>query len=452
MEERKSIHGEWSSRWAFILAATGSAIGLGNIWKFPYITGKYGGSAFVIIYLAAVITIGLPLLMAEVLLGRHGRQNPYATMRDVAIESGRTANWRFVGLIAIFAGFIILSYYSVIAGWTLDYIFKSALNSFQGQTPAQIKLIFTSLIQSPWHLLLMHSIVMIMTVFIIARGVSEGIEKAVYIMFPLMILMLFVLIGYAMTTGHFLQGLSYLFKPDFSKLTATAALAAVGQAFFSLSLATGAIMMYGAYLPQDASITMTSAIIVAADTAVAILAGIAIFPIVFAHNLAPAAGPGLIFQTLPLAFSKLPFGAFFAMLFFIMLLFAALTSAISILEPTVAWLVETWNLSRTTAAISAGIAIWLLGFVTIFSFNIWSHVQAFGMSIFDMLDYLTANIMMPLVGLMTAVFVAWSVKPKVLTTQLQQRESLLYRNWHFALRYIAPIAIVIIFLNFLGII
>ncbi len=451
-EKRQSIHGEWTSRWAFILAATGAAVGLGNIWKFPYIAGINGGGAFVLIYLACVLIIGIPLMMTEVLIGRRGRQNPAGTMRSLAKDTGRSKHWQWIGAIGILSSFIILSYYCVIAGWAMNYIFRAASGAFHHASASQINHIFQHFVANPWKLLFWHSMVMLVTIFLVIRGVKGGLELAARFMFPAMLGLLIVLVIYATTTNHFIQGLTFLFKPDFSKLNSTSALSALGHAFFTLSLATGSIMMYGAYLPKKASITRAAIYIAIADTFVALLAGVAIFPIVFANGLQPSAGPGLIFQTLPIAFGQMPYGSLFASLFFLMLVFAAITSTISLLEPSVAWLIETFRISRLRASLYAGFGIWILGLGTIFSFNILENVKIFGMTIFDNLDYLTANIMMPLGGLLTVFFAAWLMRRSDVLEELGISDRLLFRAWYFAIRYLTPLAILLIFLNFVGII
>jgi NSS family neurotransmitter:Na+ symporter len=286
-----SIHGQWSSRWAFILAATGSAVGLGNIWKFPYITGEYGGGAFVLVYLFCVAIIGIPIMMAEVMLGRRGRQSPINTMRSLAKAEGRHGIWSWIGWMGVLAGFLILSYYSVIAGWGLAYVFRTGSGMMQAADSAGIKEIFGELVSDPEKLLAWHTCFMVLTMVVVARGVKKGLEKAVRFLMPLLLILLLVLVGYAMNTGHFSEGVEFLFKPDLSKLTGGAILTAMGHAFFTLSLGMGAIMMYGSYLPENTSIARTSIIISIADTAVALLAGLAIFPIVFAFpELTPGAG------------------------------------------------------------------------------------------------------------------------------------------------------------------
>ena len=448
---RKSIHGEWSSHWAFILAATGAAIGLGNIWKFPYITGENGGGAFVLVYLVCIGVIGIPVMMAEILIGRRGRRNPSNAMSLLAVESGCTRNWGVIGCLSILSGFLILSYYSVVAGWALDYIYQAAVGHFNHASPAKINSLFLQLIHNPWKLIAMHTLIIGTTMLIVARGLEKGLERAVRFMFPAMLVLLFVLLIYAMTSGAFWQGFTFLFKPDFSKLTSHGSLAAMGHAFFTLSVATGTIMMYGAYLPREVSVSKAAIAIAFSDTAVALLAGLVIFPIVFADHLNPGQGPGLLFQTLPLAFGNIPGGTVFGTLFFIMLVFAALTSAISLLEPTVAWLIERFHISRIRAAFITGILIWLLGLGTVFSFNIWKHIKVFGLDFFNLLDYLTANIMLPLGGLFIAIFTAWRMKKLHIVDELQIHHGVLFKTWRFTMQFITPSAIFIVFLDFIGV-
>lgn len=456
--QRKSIHGQWSGRLAFILAATGSAVGLGNIWKFPYITGENGGGAFVMIYLLCIAVIGLPIMMAEVLIGRRGRQSPINTMRELAADAGASRYWVLLGWAGVLAGFLILSYYSVIAGWALAYVFRAAAGLFTGLTADGVQSIFHDLIGEPERLMAWHTLFMIMTMIIVARGVRSGLEKAVRFLMPALLVLMLVLMGYAWNSGYFEQGVEFLFRPDFSKITPNAVLTAMGHAFFTLSLGMGAIMVYGSYLPDRISIARASVAISIADTAVALLAGMVIFPIVFANSLDPGAGPGLIFQTLPIAFGHMPYGAFFGMLFFILLVFAAWTSAISLIEPAVAWLVENRGHSRVNASVVAGISTWLFGLLTVFSFNIWSDFKplAIGvfadMTLFDLLDYLTANIMLPLGGLLIAIFAVWKMSRASTVDELNMGDRFFYPLWRFLVRYITPIAVIIVFLNAIGVI
>jgi NSS family neurotransmitter:Na+ symporter len=456
--QRKSIHGQWSGRLAFILAATGSAVGLGNIWKFPYITGENGGGAFVMVYLLCIAVIGLPIMMAEVLIGRRGRQSPINTMRDLAAEAGAGGYWKWLGWAGVLAGFLILSYYSVIAGWALAYVFRAAAGLFTGLTADGVQSIFHDLIGQPERLMAWHTLFMVMTMIIVARGVRSGLEKAVRFLMPALLVLMLVLMGYAWNSGFFEQGIDFLFRPDFSKITPDAVLTAMGHAFFTLSLGMGAIMVYGSYLPDRISIARASVTISIADTAVALLAGMVIFPIVFANSLDPGAGPGLIFQTLPIAFGHMPYGAFFGMLFFILLVFAAWTSAISLIEPAVAWLVENRGHSRVNASVVAGITTWLFGLLTVFSFNIWSDFKPLAVgtfadkTLFDLLDYLTANIMLPLGGLLIAIFAGWKMSRAATVDELKMGDRFFYPLWRFLVRYITPIAVIIVFLNAIGVI
>ena len=300
---RTSIHGQWSSRWIFILAATGSAVGLGNIWRFPYLTGENGGGAFVLVYLFCVVMMGIPIMMAEILLGRRGRKNPVNTMHTLAAEEGLNSNWYLLGWLGVIAGFIILSYYSVIAGWTIAFIFKTGMGDFIGSNADQTTAIFSELISNPVVLLFWHTIFMFLTIYVVSRGVKSGLEQAVKFLMPALFILLLIMVAYAMSTEKFFDGLSYLFIPDFGSLAdknlfSDVFLPALGQAFFSLSIGMGAIMIYGSYLSKESSITFNCFVIALADTSVAILAGVAIFPIVFTYGLEPSGGPGLIFISL----------------------------------------------------------------------------------------------------------------------------------------------------------
>ncbi len=446
VEGRKSIHGEWSSRWAFILAATGSAVGLGNIWKFPYITGENGGGAFVLVYLLCIAVIGIPVMMSEIMLGRRGRQSPINTMRTLAREEGRSGYWQLLGFVGVLTGFLILSFYSVIAGWALSYVVQAVSGLFEGVTAERSGEIFGELVSNPGVQLFWHTMFMGMTMFVVARGVREGLEKAVRLLMPALFILLLILVGYAMNSGGFAQGFHFLFDPDFSKITTEGVLTALGHAFFTLSLGMGAIMIYGSYLPENVSITRATFTVAIADTVVALLAGMAIFPIVFANSLEPGAGPGLIFQTLPVAFGAMPGGLIFGTLFFILLVFAAWSSAISIIEPVVAWLVESRGISRRRASMIAGTVTWALGIATILSFNLWSELKWMDKTIFDLLDYLTANIMLPLGGLLIALFAGWAMRSSNSRGELGLQQ-VSYRRWQLLIRYVTPIAIAIVFLN-----
>jgi NSS family neurotransmitter:Na+ symporter len=469
---RSSIHGEWSSRLAFVLAATGSAVGLGNIWRFPYVTGENGGGAFVLFYLVCVLAIGVPIMMAEIMLGRRGRQSPLNTMRTLAQEEGRNAAWQYLGWLGMAAGFMILSYYSVVAGWTLAYVFRTASGAFTRVTAEGSSAIFSDLVADPERLLAWHTIFMVMTIVVVSRGVKSGLEKAVRYLMPALFILLLVMVGYAMNAGAFEKAQAFLFQPDWSALFYQkdgagallladdgsriwrwdGVLSAMGQAFFSLSLGMGAIMIYGSYLSHTASIGRTAVVIAGLDTLVAVLAGLAIFPIVFAFGLEPSEGPGLIFKTLPIAFGQMPGGALFGTLFFLLLVFAAWTSAISLVEPFVTWLVENKGMNRVKAAAWAGLAAWALGCVSLLSLNAWSGYTLFGKPFIDLMDFATANVMLPLGGFLIAVFAGWLMSRESSMEELGSGNSLRYRVWRVLVRYVAPLAIALVFLKVTGLI
>ncbi len=451
-QSRSSLHGQWSSRFTFILAVTGSAIGLGNIWKFPYIAGENGGGAFVLIYLICIFVIGFPIMVSEIMLGRRGRRNPITSMKILGQEEQGNEAWKYVGLIGLMAGFIILSYYSVIAGWTLHYFKLSIFGELSNLNNDAVQSIFGELTGSAVTQLIYHTIFMAITISIIAKGIKDGLERAVKLMMPGLLFILIILLLYSIFQGDFMAGVNFLLKPDFSKITSQSVLAAMGQAFFTLSLGMGCIVMYGAYLPKDESIIGTTTAIIFCDTAIALLAGLVIFPIVFQFGLKPTDGPGLIFLTLPLAFNEIAGGYVFAGLFFILLAFAAITSALSLLEPSVAWMIENKNYSRGKSAIIIGFSIWILGFLSIFSFNILSEFTFWKGTLFDNFDYLASNIMLPLSGLLFTIFASWVMRKDHSTEELSDVSLSIYKLWRFSARYIAPIGVILVFLNAIGII
>jgi NSS family neurotransmitter:Na+ symporter len=434
---------------AFVLAVTGSAVGLGNIWKFPYIAGQNGGGAFVLVYLVFVFLIGMPVMMSEILLGRRGRRNPVGTMELLGEEEGGSRQWRWLGVIAIVGGVLILSYYSVIAGWTLGYVFKSMTGAFSGATAAAVNAVFVQF-TGDWRLVaLVHSVFMAITIFVVARGVERGLEQAVRFMVPALVILMLTLLVYSMNTGYFDEGVAFLFAPNFDELSWEGVLAALGQAFFTLSVGMGAVMAYGAYLPQETSIPGTAAIVVTADTAIALLAGLVIFPIVFANGLDPAEGPGLVFQTLPHAFGQMTGGALFATIFFLLLVLAAWTSAISMMEPSVAWVVERFGRTRAQAAVMIGLVIWLVGTGSVLSFNMLADFTFYKGTIFNNVDYLTSNVMLPVGGFFIVVFAGWVMCRNSSAEELGGAGSL-YSLWHVLARYVVPVAIIFIFLKSVG--
>ena len=443
-EEKKSIHGTWSSRWTFILAATGSAVGLGNIWKFPYMAGDNGGGAFVLVYLACICIIGLPIMLGEIMIGRRGRSSPANSMKSLAAEANTTSAWTLLGATGALAGLLILSFYSVAAGWAMSYIF----NGFQNITAESSSSSFNNLLSSPSSLIFWHSLFIAITVFIVARGILKGLEKWINTLMPILFLIILLLCIYAMQTGAFLEGLRYLFMPDFSKINPQVMLEALGQAFFTLSLGMGAIMAYGAYMPANQDIGKTAVSVAALDTGVALLAGIAIFPIVFANGLAPSEGPGLVFVTLPIAFSAMPFGILFGTLFFVLLSIAALSSSISLIEPGVAWLIESLKIKRITATALLGFTAWFIGLFSALSFNLLSEFTIFGKNFFDATDFLTNQIMLPLGGIFIAIFVGWIMKKEHVLDELGFQENFIFKAWYFSVRFVAPTLVGLVFLYF----
>ncbi len=450
---KSSIHGQWTNRTVFILAATGSAVGLGNIWKFPYIAGENGGGTFVLVYLLCIALIGVPIMIAEIMLGRRGKQSPINTMMSLAKAEKRNPGWAWLGWMGVLAGFLILSYYSVIAGWAMSYVFRTAGGIFLGVTADGANSIFTDLVSDPERLLAWHTIFMVMTMVVVARGVKHGIEKAVTYLMPLLFALLIVIVIYAATTGYFSEGLKFLFTPG--EIGGKGVLIAMGHAFFTLSLGMGAIMVYGSYLSEEHSIVQASILIALADTVVALLAGMAIFPIVFANGLEPGAGPGLIFQTLPIAFGHMQGGTMVGVIFFTLLVFAAWTSAISLIEPAVAYLVENKGYDRIFSAVIIGFITWFVGLGTVFSFNIWKDNTLTipflfeNLTFFDTLDYLTANIMLPLGGLFIAIFAAWVMHEQSTKSELATHP-VVYKAWRILVRYITPVAVIIVFLRAVG--
>ncbi|WP_435750487.1 sodium-dependent transporter [Thauera sp. AutoDN2] len=441
-----TTHAQWSSRMGFVLAATGSAVGLGNIWKFPYMVGQSGGAAFVLVYLLCIALIGVPILVSEWMIGRRGQKNPINTMAQLAQQHGHTRNWAVVGIVGVLAAFLILSFYSVIGGWTLAYIRDAATGSFTGLDKGSVGAIFEGFLASPAELLSWHTVFMLLTVIIVAMGVSSGLERGSKILMPALALILVVMVGYGMTTGAFGQAVAYLFNPDWSRLDGSVLLAALGHAFFTLSLGMGIMMAYGSYLGEDVNLLRTARTVVIMDTVFALCAGLAIFPIVFANGLDPAAGPGLVFVTLPLAFGNMGGGLVLGSLFFLLLTFAALTSSISLLEPVVELLEERTPMNRVTATVVAGVTIWALGIAALLSFNIWGDVKLFGLNIFDLLDYVTSKFMLPLAGLGAIVFAAWKLEQASVKRELRLGDTG-FALWTVLARYVAPLGVLYVFWN-----
>ncbi len=449
MELQQRVNGIWHARWVFVLAATGSAVGLGNIWKFPYITGENGGGAFVLVYLFCIALIGIPIMIAEVLLGRRGRMSPINSMLYLARESGVSSWWSGIGLLGMLAGIFILSFYSVIAGWSLHYILLSLGGDLYQISADASGSIFSDLLANTSALIAGHTVFMLMTVGIVMAGVIKGLGRAITIMMPLLFALLLIMLVYSAILGDFAAGWNFLFAFNASNLEWESVLAALGHAFFTLSLGMGAIMAYGAYMPEQkkASIGNTVVTIAVLDTVVALVAGLVIFPIVFANPaIEPGAGPGLLFVSLPVAFGSMFAGQLFALVFFALITLAALSSAISILEPTVAWLVETRQVKRGHVTIALGALIWFVGLGTVFSFNHWADIKLWGLTFFDSLDFLTANIMLPLGGLFISLFVGWRMNKDALEEELGSIEQPPYKYWIRILRYVSPVLVAVVFI------
>lgn len=440
----KLSHAQWSSKMAFILAATGSAVGLGNIWRFSYMVGDNGGAAFVLIYLACVALVGLPILVSEWLIGRRGQMNPINSMLDLARKSGRLPAWALVGASGILGAFLILSFYSVIGGWSLFYTLGSVTGQFTGQDSDSVGAIFSGLLGNATALTLWHTAFMALVIFIVARGVTKGLEGAVKILMPALVILMIILAIYGMTTGHFGEAMAFMFSPDWGAISGEVVLAAMGQAFFTLSLGMGIMLAYGSYLGEDVSLIGTARTVIILDTAIALLAGMAIFPIVFANGLSPGEGPGLIFVTLPLAFGNMAGGTILGLAFFLLLTFAALTSAISLLEPTVELLEERTPLSRVAATLVAGAGVWVLGIAALMSFNVWDEFLIMGLNVFDFLDTLTSKFMLPLTGLGAILFVAWRLDRDSVIGELGLSAGQA-QAWQVVSRVVAPIGVIVVF-------
>lgn len=441
-------HEAWSSRLAFVLTAMGVSVGLGNIWRFPYTVGENGGGAFILIYLLCAFCIGLPLLIAELAIGRRGRLNPIGSTRAVAVEAGHSPRWGAVGGIAIVAVFLVLGFYTVVTGWTLDYFVLAVTGAFAGISANESAALFDGLMASPVRLAFWHLIVVAFTVFVVACGLRQGVERAAKIMMPMLFLCLLALVIYAISVGDVKTTFDFLVRPDFSKVTFAVVLAAIGQAFFSIGLAFAAMMTFGSYLDARISIPKSATILVIGDTTVALLAGFAIFPLVFAHGLEPAGGPGLVFQTLPLAFGHMYLGALVGAVFFLLLMVAALTSCIGSFEPMLCWARENWGTNRAKAAIGSGTVVWLLGLGTVFSFNLLKnfHPLAFvdsfaGQTMFDLQQFVATNVLLVLGGIFMSLLAGWVMTKSALMQEAGCADGLVFKLFHIVLRFVAPAAL-----------
>ena len=443
----------WSSRATFLFATIGCAVGLGNLWRFPYIAGENGGGAFVLVYLGFVLMAGIPLIMAELAIARRGRSNPVATTAAISHQESGHRRWQLIGWLSILAPLLGLSFYGVVAGWSLEYLLLAANGRFTGINPGQAAALFDDVLASPGRMLFWFTLVIVSVAAVVGSGVRRGIEAASNVMMPALFILLLGLAGYACSVGDASGAAAFLFKPDFSSLTAQGVLMAFGQCLFSLAVGTGAMLAYGAYLPPETSIPGAAWVIGLSDTAAAILAGMLIFPIVFSSGLDPGEGPGLIFVTLPMAFSEMPGGQIFASLFFLLVFFAAYTSGLGMMEPFVSWLEDRPRWNRRRAAMLTAAVVWFLGLAAVFSFNLWKNFtpldmipQMQGRTVFSILDYLVSNLILPINALMIALFAGWAIGSARMRKDIGIQSDLSWALWQFSVRLLAPVAILCMFI------
>jgi len=442
----------WSNRPAFLLATVGGAVGLGNLWRFPYIAGENGGGGFVIIYLAFVFLLGLPILSSEMLIGRKCHKSPLNSVRELVASHNAISLWKSIGWMGVLLPFLGFSYYVVVCAWAIDYLHLALLNSFQGIDGTNSAQLFNERANHPILQIFLSGFFISMTVWVIAKGVNNGIAKMSKILMPLLFVLIIILVIYGMIQGEFLQALNFLFSPDFSKINTQSIIMALGQALFSLAIGTGLIMTYGAYMPDHYSIKESAAIVCIGDTIIALLAGLAIFPIVFANNLNPGEGPSLIFITLPIAFGGMPGGYLVGILFFILLIFAAYTSTMGMLEPIVAWLEEKYPGKRKMLSIISGFTIWIFALGSVLSFSTIADVKPLEFlgierNFFGIIDYTVANLLLPINALLIAAFSGWVIKNSLMKEQFYQDSSSWHIYWRFTNKFIAPIAIGIVLID-----
>jgi len=436
----------FATKFGVVAAAAGSAVGLGNIWRFPYVAGENGGGAFLLIYLLFVLGIGVPVMISEFIIGRKSRRNPYGAFKALAPSTP----WPIIGIMGIVAAFVILAFYSTIAGWTIEYIIKSVQNGFNVGSTEEIFATFKSGTIKP---LVWQFVFMLLTAFIVVLGVQKGIERYTKILMPVLVLLILAMCIRSITLDGASKGLSFLFKPDFSKININIILEALGQAALSLSIGMGALITYGSYINKHNNLSVTALQVGLADTLIAILAGVMIFPAVFALGLDPQSGPGLVFEVLPKLFMKMPLGYYFSILFFILLAVAALTSTVSILEVVVVSFSEEFKISRIKSVIISTAAIWIVGIFATLSFSDLSDFTIFGRTIFDNLDYISANILLPLGALLIVVFLGWYLKIEIVREEFETGANFktrFFTAFYFILRFIAPVAIIFVFLHSLG--
>ena len=438
----------FGSRFGALVAMAGSAVGLGNLWRFPYLVGENGGAAFIIVYILLSFLICLPIFVSEFVVGRRSQKNAYAAFRDLSGGS----NWKYVGLLTIVVPIIVTSYYSVIGGWSIGYLFRSLTFSFTAsESQTAINTMFVDFVSSPWLPLVTHTTFLLVTAVIVAAGIKGGIEKFSKVMMPVLFFIVVAIAIYSMLLPGASAGLEYLFRPDFSKIDANACAAALGQAFFSLSLGFGTILTYASYVSKMENVMFQSTATAISDLMFALIAGMAIMPAVFAFGLNPQSGPGLVFETLPYVFSRMPAGGFVAILFFVALFVAAITSSISMFEVGTAYLVEEKGCTRNKACLILFLICWTVGAFCALSFGPLSNVQFFGRTIFDFFDNLSSNILMTLGSLLTVLFVGWRLKKTDIYDEFTNGGTLptnakIFGVLWFLIRFVCPIAISLIFL------
>ena len=441
----------FGSKVGVIMASAGSAIGLGNIWKFPYEVGNNGGAAFIMVYLACIVFIGLSIVIAEYVVGRRSNANAVGAFKKLAPNSG----WWLVGMLGVLAAITILSFYGVVAGWTFEYLFQASKNAFVGKSPDELNAMFGDFVSNPYRPIIWQLIFMLLTCGLIYSGIKKGIERYTEILMPLLFVVIILLAIRAVTLPGGGEGIRFLFKPDFSAINGDVVLSALGHAFFSLSLGLGAIITYGSYVSKSDNLTAISIEVVALDTIIAIMAGIAIFPAVFAYGIEPTSGPSLVFKTLPNVFQQMPGGMLWGILFFFLLGVAALTSSVSLLEVVTAFVSEQLKIKRHLAIFLSALLITIIGIFCSLSQGPLSDVLIFKHNIFDLLDRLSANWMLPFGGLFTSLFVGWRMKKSDLEDELSNGGLLKVRAvslLRFVLRWVAPTGIFIVFLYNLGVI
>jgi NSS family neurotransmitter:Na+ symporter len=444
--KNRLITEKWSSRLGFIIATAGAAIGLGNIWRFPYMAGTQGGGAFVIVFLLCVLLVGIPIMLAEMSIGRRARKNPISALKDLAQDNSHSKHWQIVGALGAITSLLILSFYSVVGGWSIYYLLKSINGSFSHTSATEIQAIWTGLMASPIQVILWHTIFMALTVWVVVAGIVNGIERATKIMMPALYVVLILLVIYACTNGYFLKAWHFLFDFRLNQITTTVVIAALGHAFFSLAIGVGALLIYAAYTPEKSKLVSSTFIVVVLDVLVALLAGLAIFPLVFRFHLPLNSGPGLMYQALPIAFSHIFAGRLVASAFFLLLLFAAWTSSINLAEPVVSVVRDWLDWSRRRAAILVGVVAWAMGLLSALSFNLLSGIEFKGANLFTLISNLATDILLPLGGIGFSLFAGWVMARRDNEISLKT-QTLIFRIWYILIRYLAPIAIVAIFIS-----